>query len=242
MLLHNAPYLRIYFGNAEDEIFSNVYLHFPPNTNLFDHPYFASLQKTMQLDQVLFLKQIHSPSGLVCTEEDIPHVRSFQDEGDFLITHVQSIGLGVMTADCLPVVLYDSRNHAVAIVHAGWRGSAQGVVLRALEAMQQQYDTDLENMQVFFGPSAKICCYQVDEDLMAHFDNYPYAVNTFHWHGEELFFDLPGFNKLQLESAGVKKEAFHFGYSICTICDDKFYSYRRQKEQAGRQMTVVSLQ
>ncbi len=242
MLLHTAPFLRIYFGNAEDELDPNTYLNFPPNTNIFDHSYFVPLQKMMQLDQVLFLKQTHSASGFVCNEDNVSHVRSFKDEGDFLITDVPHIGLGIMTADCLPIVLYDSRNHAVAIVHAGWRGSAQGVVLRALEFMQHEYGTDLGHLQVFFGPSAKICCYQVGEDLMAQFDNYPYAVNTFQWHGEELFFDLPGFNKLQLESVGMKKESFHLGYSICTICNDKFYSYRRQKEQAGRQMTVVSLQ
>ena len=179
----------------------------------------------MHLDEVLFLKQTHSASGLVCTEDNLSQVRSFQDEGDFLMTHVQHIGLGVMTADCLPIVLYDSRNHAAAIVHAGWRGSAQGIVLRALESMQQEYNTALDHLQVFFGPSAKICCYQVGQDLIAKFDDYPYASHAFQWHGEEVFFDLPGFNKLQLESIGVKKEAFHWGYSICTICDDKFYSY-----------------
>jgi YfiH family protein len=242
MLLHSAPSLRIYFGNAEDELDPQIYLHLPPNTKLLEHSYFAPLEKLMHLDEVLFLKQTHSASGLVCTEDNLSQVRSFQDEGDFLMTHVQHIGLGVMTADCLPIVLYDSRNHAAAIVHAGWRGSAQGIVLRALESMQQEYNTALDHLQVFFGPSAKICCYQVGQDLIAKFDDYPYASHAFQWHGEEVFFDLPGFNKLQLESIGVKKEAFHWGYSICTICDDKFYSYRRQKEQAGRQMTVVSLQ
>ena len=161
MLLHSTPSLRIYFGNAEDELDPHIYLHLPANTKLLEHSYFAPLQKLMHLDEVLFLKQTHSASGLVCTEDNLSHVRSFQDEGDFLMTHVQHIGLGVMTADCLPIVLYDSRNHAAAIVHAGWRGSAQGIVLRALESMQQEYNTALDHLQVFFGPSAKICCYQV---------------------------------------------------------------------------------
>lgn len=242
MLLHTTPFLRIYFGNAADELDPHTCLSFPPNMKFLEHSYFSSLQKLMRLDQVLFLKQTHSASGVVCTENNLSHIRPFQDEGDFLMTDLPHIGLGVMTADCLPIVLYDNRNHAVAIVHAGWRGSAQGVVLNALKLMQETYATDLNNLQIFFGPSAKICCYQVQEDLMTEFDDYPYAEQAFQWHGDELFFDLPGFNKLQLESVGVKKESFHVGYSICTICDDKFYSYRRQKEQAGRQMTVVSLQ
>lgn len=242
MLLHSTPSLRIYFGNAEDELDPQVYLHLPLNTKLLEHSYFAPLQKLMHINQVLFLKQVRGASGLVCTEKSLYYARPFQDEGDFLITDLQNVGLGIMTADCLPIVLYDSRNYVVAIVHAGWRGSAQGIVLKALESMQQEYNTKLDHLQIFFGPSAKICCYQVGQDLIAEFDDYPYASQAFQWHGEEVFFDLPGFNKLQLESVGVKKEAFHFGYSICTICDNKFYSYRRQKEQAGRQMTVVSLQ
>jgi len=242
MLLHTTPFLRIYFGNAEDELDPHTYLNFPSDTMLFDHSSFASLEKIMQLNQLIFLRQTHSASGIVCTEDNRLDIRPFKHEGDFLITDVQYIGLGIMTADCLPIVLYDSRNHVVAIVHAGWRGSAQGIVLKALESMQEEYNTDLNNLQIFFGPAAKLCCYQVDEDLVKEFDNYPYAEHTFQWHGEQVFFDLLGFNRLQLESVGIKKEAFHFGYSICTICDDKFYSYRRQKEQAGRQMTVVSLQ
>jgi YfiH family protein len=242
MLLHSTPFFRIYFGNAEDELNPKNYLNLPSNTVILEHPYFESLQKIMHLDDLIFLKQVHGMSGLVCTETTLPQIRSFKNEGDFLMTDLYGVGLGVMTADCLPIVFYDTRNHAVAIVHAGWKGSAQGVVLRALEMMQEEYNTHKDHLQIFFGPSAKVCCYEFGEDMIDNFDAYPYAMRAFQWHGDRLYFDLPGFNKLQLESVGVKKKAFHVEYSICTMCDEKFYSHRRQKEQAGRQMTVVSLQ
>lgn len=250
MLLHSTPFFRIYFGNAEDELNPQTYLNLPASSfaegyggqaKLLEHPYFESLQKIMHLDDLVFLKQIHSASGLVCTQNNISRIRSFADEGDFLMTDLHDVGLGVMTADCLPIVMYDTRNHAAAIVHAGWRGSVQGIALRALETMQNEYNTQRDHLQIFFGPSAKVCCYEFGEDMIDNFDAYPYAVRAFQRYGEQLFFDLPGFNKLQLESVGVKKKAFHLEYSICTMCDDKFYSHRRQKEQAGRQMTVVSL-
>jgi YfiH family protein len=242
MLLHTTPFLRIYFGSAEDALNPAVYLQLPAQVPLLDYDYFASLQKVMHLDYLLFLKQTHSAQGIICTENNLLQIRPFKDEGDFLITNIPLVGLGVMTGDCLPVVLYDKRNHVAAIVHAGWRGSAQGIVLNALAAMQEAYNTHIDNLQIFFGPAAKVCCYQVGPEFVAHFDNYSYAWHAFHKYGDELFFDLTGFNKLQLESVGIKKEAFHGRYSMCTMCDNKFYSNRRQKEQAGRQMTVVSLQ
>ncbi len=83
----------------------------------------------------------------------------------------------------------------------------------------------------------------MNENFVSYVKNNP-LVNykkVLHRQNGKLFFDLPGFNQLFLEAAKIKKNAFCFDYNICTICDNKFFSYRRQGKQAGRQMTVIRL-
>ncbi len=241
MLLHNAPLFTIYFGDAEDKLYPDEYLNLPTDKNILDIKPFSKLKKIMGLEELTFLKQIHSADGMMITKENIGEIKPFTHEGDFLMTKAHKIGLGVMTADCLPIILFDNRNNAVAIVHAGWRGSVEKIAIKTVEHMQQLYKTDPEQLQVFFGPSAKACCYKVNNDFVEQLDNFPYADKVLKRVGDQLMFDLPEFNRKQLRSIGVPKEAFRMQYNICTICDDSFFSYRRQGEEAGRQMTVVSL-
>ena len=243
MLLHNSPLLRIYFGDARDKIYPDQYNAIDPDKKLFDIPVFAKLKQVMRLDRVLFPKQVHGAQGfLVASKNQAKKTRSFTKQADFLFTDSRFTGLGVMTADCLPIVLYDKLNQAVSIVHAGWRGSVQNIVLRAVDAMSEAFGTTPENLRVFFGPSAKICCYKIGEDMLEHMEDVEFMDRVIQRRGEEMFFDLPGFNRLLLEGIGVKAEAFKFDYNVCTICDNSFCSYRRQGKNSCRQMTVVSLQ
>jgi len=243
MLLHNTPLLRIYFGDARDKISPKEYLNIPADKNLLDIPVFQKLKNVMRLDRIVFPKQVHGAQGFfVASKNQAKKTRSFTKTADFLFTNSKFTGLGVMTADCLPIVLYDKLNQAIAVVHAGWRGSVQNIVLRAVDAMTKEFGTKPEYLRVFFGPSAKVCCYKIGEDMLEHMEDVEFMDRVVHRRGDEIFFDLPGFNRLLLESIGVKPEAFKFNYNVCTICDDSFCSYRRQGEDSCRQMTVVSLQ
>lgn len=238
MLLHNSPLFRIYFGNAQDKIFLNNL----PQSNILNTQPFSKLNKLMQVKRAIFLRQVHGSSGLVVTHDNVSALAPFAVDGDFLITNEPLVGLGVLAGDCLPIIFYDNHKKIVAIAHAGWKGSVQGIATKTIQCMQETFGTNLENLRIFFGPSAKVCCYQVSDDFVQHLEEYPFAEQVIQKHSDaRYYFDLPGFNRLQLESIGVKKEAFCFDYNICTICDEKFWSARRQGEQAGRQMTVVSL-
>ena len=241
MLLHKNPLFQIFFGDAKDGISAQTYQHFYTQKNLINNEPFSSIQKRMRLDRLLFLHQVHGVDGVVITAENVDNMIPFAAEGDFLVTNVSRVGLGVLTADCLPIVMYDSAAHVIALVHAGWQGAVKGVVLKALDAMQQQCKTKLEHIRIFFGPSAKVCCYQVQDDFKQHLENIAYGEQALHRHGDKLFFDLPLFNKLQLEDRGIKKEAFHLDYNVCTIDQESFFSYRRQGQQAGRQLTIAAL-
>ncbi len=238
MLVHNNSSFCIYFGDAADQLFPKDYLHFSKATHLLDSAPFFPLKKLISLDSLVFLRQVHSAKGMNVKKST---TQSFVDEGDFLLTNVKRIGLGVMTADCLPIIFYDTVNHAVAIVHAGWKGSVQKIAVKTIKCMQQEFNTHINNIRVFFGPSAKVCCYKVDDNFLQYVNEFNFVDDVIHKHNGDLFFDLPGFNRLQLEDIGITKKAFEFEYNICTICDHRFFSYRRQGEQAGRQMTVVCL-
>jgi len=147
-----------------------------------------------------------------------------------------------MTADCLPVVLYDTLNQAVAVVHAGWRGSVKNIVLKAFDRMTEEFGTKPGMLRVFFGPSAKVCCYKIKEDMLEYLEDVEFIDRVVQRRGDDIFFDSPGFNKLLLEGVGVKSDAFQLQYNLCTMCDKSFYSHRRQGKAAGRQMTVACLQ
>jgi hypothetical protein len=243
MLMHKGPLLRIYFGDAKDELFPGEYLNLPPDKNLFSIPAYTRLKEVMKIERLVFPHQVHEATGLfIATHEQAKSTRSFTLEADYLITNSAYIGLGVMTADCLPVVLYDSFHQAIAVIHAGWRGSVKNIVLKAFDAMQQQFGTKPENLTVFFGPSAKVCCYEIGEDLLESLEDFDLIDRVVQRRDTKLFFDLPKYNQLLLEAVGVKPSSFQVQYNICTICDHSFCSYRRQNTAAGRQMTVACLQ
>ncbi|HEV2601438.1 MAG TPA: peptidoglycan editing factor PgeF [Candidatus Babeliales bacterium] len=247
MLFHRNPLFSIYFGNAADELYQQEYLQIVGYDahELIQHPSFAHMSKMMGLTSLLFLKQVHGTQGLVITEENCNSFVPFSLDGDYLLTDQSDVGIGVMTADCLPIVFYDMRHHAVAIVHAGWRGSVAGIATKALCQMQEQYDTDVQQIRIFFGPSAKACCYEVTQDFLEQFSEFSFAGSLFMHRAGKIFFDLSEYNKQLLQEYGVAPHMIQLGYNICTMCATDFFSHRIQAQQgaqrAGRQMTVVSL-
>ena len=99
----------------------------------------------------------------------------------------------------------------------------------------------LNSIKVFFGPSAKSCCYQVGTEVLTELEQFSFSNQALLRHADGWYFDVPLFNKILLQENGVKKEAFHLQYNLCTMCDDSFCSSRRSKRAPERQMTVVAL-
>ncbi len=239
MIIHNDPLLYLFFGDARTS-FDNEFLRGNcSQEELFEHPQLARLRKTGHLDSLVLLRQMHSSEGVVVTDENLQGLLTHKSEGDFLITQIEHAGLTVYAADCLPIIFYDTYNRVLSICHAGWKGSVERIAERTLERMQKEYKTKLDHIRIFFGPSARVCCYSVSQDFRKHFEPFTFADQVFVNHRDELFVDMPLFNRLQLEEYGVKKDAFHCRYNICTICNLSFCSYRRGDTQ--RQLTVAVL-
>jgi polyphenol oxidase len=171
------------------------------------------------------LKQIHSAT---CVAGD--GRSGILGEGDALLENTPGAVVAVKTADCIPVLLVDDRNHAIAAVHAGWRGTVAGIVGRAIEAMRGRFGTLPAGLHAAIGPGIGKCCYEVGPEVAVHFG----GQGTTH-------IDLPGANRRQLIDAGIEPGRIYVA-GLCTQCNpEDFHSFRRDKEAAGRLHSFIGL-
>ena len=235
MILHNDPSFLIYFGNSKDCCVKSDFK--------FSKKDLDSVRDFLSLKNIVFLKQTHSSDG-ICLN-DLSQVKSFYSlfeySGDFIVTNLRRVGIGILTADCLPVVIYDPVGNVISIVHAGWRGCASDIITRSIEIMQNQFNSKIHDLVIYFGSCAKVCCYKIKNDFLKNFENFSFVDQVIFKKEDHLFFDLLKFAELKLLDLGLKIENLHKNYNNCTICDLNFHSYRRDKEQAGRQATIVAL-
>ena len=158
---------------------------------------------------------------------------------DAVMTDVPQLCIGVSTADCIPVLLYESTHRAVSAVHAGWRGTVLRIVQKAVEAMHDTYGTAPADLQAVIGPGISLDSFEVgdevyDQFLSAGFDMQPISRREAKWH-----IDLPMCNRLQLMEAGVPADHIQMT-NICTYQQyDRYFSARRLGIQSGRIYTGI---
>ena len=158
---------------------------------------------------------------------------------DAVMTDVPQLCIGVSTADCSPVLLYDSTHRAVSAVHAGWRGTVLRIVQKAVETMRDTYGTAPADLQAVIGPGISLDSFEVgdevyDQFLSAGFDMQPISRRDAKWH-----IDLPMCNRLQLMEAGIPADHIQMT-NICTYQQyDRYFSARRLGIQSGRIYTGI---
>jgi YfiH family protein len=180
------------------------------------------------------LRQVHSNRVVY-----VNGLRDREEEGDALITDHIGQSIGIRTADCVPILLLDSKNRAIAAVHAGWRGTASEIVKTALVAMNERFRSEPADIYAAMGPSIRPCCYEVGEDVAAKFSAlFPeWGVEN---EGMKVRLDLVEANRRQLTSAGVADNRI-FDSGLCTTCQSaQFFSYRREPENPGRMLASIS--
>lgn len=171
------------------------------------------------------LKQVHSAS---CVFAD---GRAGQlGEGDALLENTPGCVVAIKTADCVPILLVDERRRAVAAVHAGWRGTVAGIAGRAVEAMRERFGTEPADLHAALGPAIGPCCYEVGPDVARHFGGQ-----------DRMHVDLADANRRGLMAAGISSHRIYTS-GLCTMCRPvEFYSYRRDKEAAGRMFSFAGI-
>jgi len=180
------------------------------------------------------LKQIHSATVLTATAEGCV------GEGDALITDMPGLSLAVRTADCLPILLADPRNRAIAAVHSGWRGTVAGAAVNALNKMHENYKTNPFEVVAAIGPGIGPCCYEVGPEVAAQFS---------HWGADPqvrggrprppVHLNLANAKRTQLVAAGIPDSQIEV-LPYCTKCrPDLFHSFRRDHAAAGRMISFI---
>ncbi len=158
---------------------------------------------------------------------------------DGLLTSDEDLALFLRFADCVPIMLYDRHRRAVALVHAGWRGTLQGIALTAVRAMQSHFGSQPEDLWAGIGPAIGACCYEVSPELADQFGRRFGAGVVTRTHGKRPHLDLPVANAIALAEAGVPAIE-HAG--LCTACHvDEFFSHRREGGRTGRLGALVAL-
>lgn len=196
--------------------------------------------------RMVFSNQVHGDVVRLCTSADggCGPDRDRNYEADGLITDVPGLPLVVFTADCVPVLLCDPVRAVVAAVHAGWRGTALGIVERAVEKMRDVYGCAPEDIRAAVGPSIGQCCFETDPDVPnAMTEAMGAAALPFIRSSEngKFFVDLKGLNVCRLKRAGLRSGNIDVS-AECTAClPDKYWSHRRTQGQRGSMAAVIAL-
>jgi polyphenol oxidase len=178
------------------------------------------------------VRQIHSSKVLVADRAGCI------GEGDALISNQPGLTLSVRTADCLPILMADTRNHAVAAVHAGWRGTLLEIVPKTIEAMKEQFGTRPDDLVIAIGPGIGACCFEVGPEVAGQFSAlFPERSDL----DRRTKIDLVETNlRLLGRNDGRMRQIATSG--LCTCCRaDLFHSYRRDRDQAGRMVSAIGL-
>jgi len=165
-------------------------------------------------------------------------------KADAMVTATPGVALGILTADCQPVLFADAQAGVIGAAHAGWRGAVSGVLTRTVEAMEA-LGADRKNIRAVIGPCISQRAYEVGPELLDDFLIEDQGNSRFFsaGRGDRYMFDLPGFGLQKLREAGVG-EASWTGH--CTYSDpERFYSYRRTTHEGeadyGRLIACIRL-
>ena len=180
-------------------------------------------------------RQVHGAAGVDVVDQARAAVA--ETEVDFLVTAQPGVTVGVITADCVGVLLVDPAVPAVAAAHAGWRGLVAGVLAATVERLKA-LGARRERLRAALGPSIGPCCFEVGQEVAAAFEEVPGAVDR----SRELpHVDLRRVALGQLESVGVPRGQVDM-WDECTRCNRAtFASYRAEGAECGTNLALVGL-
>lgn len=195
------------------------------------------------LSQLILPKQTHScnvkcinDTYLSLSEEE---KKEYLGETDALITEIEGLMIAVKTADCVPVLLYDHKRKIIAAIHAGWRGTIQGITSHTIKKMISELNSDPKNIFAGIGPSISPSVYQVGKEVWEQFNTSFYEPD-----GEDRqkrFLNLWKANVTQLIENGIPEENIELA-ELCTFSNPTlFYSARRDGIKTGRMATGIML-
>lgn len=267
-----SPRVVAFSTTRHGGVSTDNYASFNINHYCGDNP--ENIQRNQQLlcgrlgigrDRLVYPHQTHQAIVYQITDDFLALEKHQQDElldgVDALVTDVQGVCIGVSTADCIPIIIYDPDHHAVATVHAGWRGTVARIVQKTVDVMRTAFHSEPSALLAVIGPGISLKNFEVGNEVYNAFASagfpmeliarqYPVVgenvlennVNntlshcTYKWH-----LDLPLCNSLQLQECGLRKEKIQMS-GICTFDRyDDYFSARRLGINSGRIFTGALL-
>ena len=155
---------------------------------------------------------------------------------DALMTNQPGLLVGVTVADCVPVLVYDSQHHAVAAIHAGWRGTVGGIVTKTLARMQAQFGTHPSHCYAYVGTCIDECSFAVGPEVA---DQFSASFVRFDAATDRHYVNLKAANKQQLLDAGVPDAQTEVSPFSTVLNNADYFSYRAEGGQTGRMLAVI---
>lgn len=218
------------FYTFTDKNDGNLAFHVEDNEiNVIKNRKNLALKLGYNYEDLVYMNQIHS-SNIIVVDENSPKL---VDNCDSIITRSKNLPLMVMVADCIPILMFDSKQGVVAAIHAGRNSTFLEIAKKTAEVFIEKFSSNPEDINAVFGASILKCCYEVSDELSK------IVENSF---GKEFvknnYIDLQGINKKQLNDLGIKDIEIS---NICTKCGDKpYFSYRKDKK-TGRFAGIIIL-
>lgn len=188
--------------------------------------------------------QTHSSNVKIITEENI--LEECQDT-DGLITNLKNVALGIRTADCQSILLYDPVKKVIGNIHSGWKGTLNKIIVNAINLMISEFNCNPASILAFICPSILKCCFEVDQDVVDNFKNNFSNIDEFITLGDikegkqKYFIDTVSINKQVMMELGLEKTNI-ITSDICTKCHhDLYHSYRAEGKASGRNLSIICI-
>jgi YfiH family protein len=187
--------------------------------------------------RVITMKQVHGDHIIEIKDNDVKEA----GEADGMLTRQSGVYLGVLTADCVPILFLAPEQKLVAAVHAGWRGTLAGIAAKMVKMLLEEQSVLPSEIEVALGPSIDACCYEISNDvtqpLIDRWGELAHACIQIR--GGKSYLDLRNLNRAILHRAGIPRSQIH-QIGPCTCCaQSDFFSYRREKNETGRQISLI---
>lgn len=199
----------------------------------------------IETDKIIMPHQVHGAETRLIAEDFLAlsaETRSMILDGvDAVMTNVRGVCIGVSTADCIPIIIYDSVKEAIAAVHAGWRGTVKRIVGKAIDAMRLAYGSCPEDLKAVIGPSISLAAFEVGDEVYEQFAAAGFSMEPISRRETKWHIDLQACNRMQMEECGVL-ETNILQSGICTYSNpDDYFSARRLGVNSGRIYNAIAL-
>jgi polyphenol oxidase len=231
-----------FFENSNGEIVEYCFQSIDENRGDGDHV--KGFLKSIGIEKrsLFLVNQVHGDKVFILDDPDVSFDEVKKVSADALLTQIPGKPIGIFTADCLPILIYDPRLKVIGAIHAGRMGSVQSIILKVVREMTRVYGSCPAELVAGLGPAIGDCCYEVGADCIQPFKElFPDEKGLFRSSlSGNYFLDLVAVNKMDGEKAGLLSKNI-FSMNHCTCCSIRnLFSYRREGK-TGRTLTTIML-